>query len=243
MIAVSQPAWILGTGFLGSRLRRLLPQSIGIDNAAPAEVCGNAADPAVTAHAEEMLKPALIFCCLSTRGGDEADYRRTYLGAVRTLPESARIIFCSALSAGTGNTEKAAILRETEELVLSRGGVVVRLAALYGEGRCELLRRHRAGEPQLAGPATRRLNYLHVDDAAAALLAAAKAPSGLYAACGDTFTKAEAYTLLEEVTGIPASAETATEGRRGLTDSDPTALPSVPQWEPQISFADWCRHA
>ncbi len=243
MIAAAQPAWILGTGFLGSRLRRLLPQSIGIDRAAPAEVQGDAADPAVLTRAESLMPPALIFCCLSTRGGEAAEYRRTYLDVVRALPVSARIIFCSSLSAGAGASEKAGILREAEQCVLARGGVVVRLAALYGEGRCELLRRHRAGEPRLAGKETRRLNYIHVDDAAAALLAAAAAPSGIYAACGDCLSKSEAYALLEEVTGIPAAAESAPAGRRGLTDADPAALSPVPNWQPGVAFADWCRHA
>lgn len=243
MTTAAQPAWILGTGFLGSRLRRLLPQAVGIDRAAAAEVQGDAADPAVLARAAESVSPAFIFCCLSTRGGDAAAYRRTYLEPLPALPAAARLIFCSALSAGQGHAEKAAILREAEQRVLARGGVVVRLAALYGEGRCELLRRHRAGEPRLAGEETRRLNYIHVDDAAAALLAAAEAPSGLYAACGDSFTKAEAYALLEAVTGIAPAAESAPAGRRGRTDGDPAALPPVPRWQPTISFAEWCRHA
>lgn len=243
MTAAAQPAWILGVGFLGSRLRKLLPQSLGIDRAAAAEVQGDAAAPVVQARAAALLPPALIFCCLSTRGGEAADYRRTYLDVVRALPETARTIFCSSLSAGQGTSEKAAILREAEQCVLGRGGVVVRLAALYGEGRCELLRRHRAGEPRMAGPDARRLNYIHVDDAAAALLAAAEAPSGIYAACGDCLTKGEAYALLAEVTGIPAASESAAEGRRGLTDAAPAALQPVPNWQPRITFADWCRHA
>lgn len=243
MTPAAQPAWILGTGFLGSRLRRLLPQSVGIDRTAPAEVQGEAAAPAVLARAAALLPPAFIFCCLSTRGGDAAAYRRTYHDVVQALPEGAKLIFCSSLSAGQGASEKAAILQETEQVVLARGGVVVRLAALYGEGRCELLRRHRAGEPRLAGDEDRRLNYIHVDDAAAALLAAAEAPSGLYAACGESFTKAAAYALLERVTGIPAVAESSAEGRRGRADTDPAALPPVPQWQPRIRLADWCRHA
>lgn len=243
MSTAAQSAWILGTGFLGSRLRRLLPEALGIDRAAPADVQGDAADPAVLARAVAMGLPECVFCCLSTRGGTAADYRRTYLDVVRALPAGCRIVFCSSLSAGQGRSEKAAVLRECEELVLSRGGVVLRLAALYGEGRCELLRRHLAGEARLAGADSRRLNYVHVDDAAAALLAAAEAPSGVYAVCGDSFTKAEAYALLEQVTGIPAAAESAPAGRRGLTDADPAALPPVPNRQPMISFADWCRHA
>lgn len=243
MSSAAQPAWILGTGFLGSRLRRRLAQSIGIDRTAPAEVRGDAADPAVLAGAAALLPPSFIFCCLSTRGGDAADYRRTYLEVVRSLPEGAKLIFCSSLSAGAGTSEKAALLREAEKTVLFRGGVVVRLAALYGENRCELLRRHRAGEARLAGPDERRLNYIHVEDAAAALLAAAEAPCGVYAVCGNSFTKSEVYALLEQVTGIPAAAESAPAGRRGLTDADPAALPPVPNWQPMISFADWCRHA
>lgn len=241
MTPAAQPAWILGTGFLGSRLRALLPQAVGIDRCAPAEVQGDAADPAVLARAAALLSPSLIFCCLSTRGGDAAAYRRTYLGVLRELPMTARLIFCSALSAGQGGTEQASVLREAEECVLARGGVVLRLAALYGEGRCELLRRHLAREPRLPGADSRRLNYIHVDDAAAALLAAAEAPSAVYAACGDSFTKAEAYALLEQVTGIPAAAESAAAARRGSADADPAALPPVPHWAPRLSFADWCR--
>lgn len=243
MTLAAQSAWILGMGFLGSRLRRLLPHAVGIDRTAPAEVQGDAADSAVLARAAERGTPALVFCCLSTRGGEAEAYRRTYLDVVRALPAEAKVVFCSSLSAGQGVSDKAALLREAETCVLARGGVVVRLAALYGEGRCELLRRHRAGKARLAGAENRRLNYIHVDDAAAALVAAAAAPSGLYAACGDSFTKAEAYALLERVTGIPVTAESAPAGRRGLTDADPASLPPVPLWRPMISFADWCRHA
>ena len=240
--AADSPCWILGTGFLGSRLRARLLHAVGIDAAAPAEVRGDAAEAAVLARAAALAQPAAVFCCMSTRGGDAAAYRRTYLETLRALPEGPRLVFCSALSAGQGGSEKAAILREAEALVLARGGVVVRLAALYGEGRCELLRRHLAGEPRLAGADTRRFNYIHVEDAADALLAAAAAPSGVYAACGDSLTKAEAYAMLAAETGKPAAADSAAEGRRGAADVDPlsVALP-VPRWAPQIHLADWCR--
>lgn len=236
------PCWILGTGFLGSRLRARLTHAVGIDAVAPAEVQGDAADAAVLARAAASVLPQAVFCCLSTRGGDAAAYRRTYLDTLRALPDGARVVFCSALSAGQGGSEKAAILREAEALVLARGGVVVRLAALYGEERCELLRRHLSGEPRLAGADTRRFNYIHVEDAAAALMAAAAAPSGVYAAWGDSLTKAETYAMLAEVTGKPAAEDSAPEGRRGAADADPLSVaPPVPQWAAQIHLADWCR--
>lgn len=240
--AADSPCWILGTGFLGSRLRARLTQAVGIDAAAPAEVQGDAAEPGVLARAAAMVAPQAVFCCLSTRGGDAAAYRRTYLEVLRALPAGARPVFCSALSAGQGETEKAAILREAEAHVLDRGGVVVRLAALYGEGRCELLRRHLAGEPRLAGAEGRRFNYIHVEDAAAALQTAASAPCGVYTACGDSLTKAEAYAMLERVTGRPAAADSAPEGRRGAADVDPLSVaPPVLRWVPQIHLEDWCR--
>lgn len=240
--AADSPCWILGTGLLGSRLRARLTHAVGIDTAAPAEVQGDAADAAVLARAAALAQPQAVFCCLSTRGGDAAAYRRAYLDVLHALPVGPRLVFCSALSAGQGETEKSAILREAESLVLARGGVVVRLAALYGEGRCELLRRHLAGEPRLAGKESRRFNYLHAEDAAGALLAAASAPSRVYTACGDSLTKAAAYAMLERVTGRAAAAESSPEGRRGAADVDPLSVaPPVPRWVPQIHLADWCR--
>ena len=60
-------------------------------------------------------------------------------------------------------------MEECERRILSFGGCVARLVPLYGPGRCELLRRHIAREPKLAGPPERVLNYVHVEDAADAI--------------------------------------------------------------------------
>lgn len=240
MMPPNQPCWVLGAGFLGSRLRARLPYALSIDSTAPADVQGDAAEADVAACARRTAEPQFIFCCLSTRGGDAAAYRRTYAEPLRHMPPSAKIIFCSTLSAGQSRTPQAAVLREAEACVLKRGGVVVRLAALYGEGRCELLRRHLAGEPRLAGAESRVLRYIHVEDAAEALLCAAAAPSGIYAACGEALTKAAAYRLLEEVTGIPAAEESTAPGRRGTADTAPDA-PPPPHWIPMYRLADFCR--
>lgn len=228
--------WVVGHGFLGRALaaacRAQGAAVLTLDPAAPADVCGAAADAATLARARARLEPTLIFCCMATHGGTAEQYRACYLDTVQVLQlqcPAAEIIFCSSISVygdcdgetvteqtpprATG--ERAAVLLAAEQAVLAHGGTVARLAALYGEQRCELSRRHAAGEPQLPGPPTRMLHYVHVQDAVAALLLVACHPAGIYNVCGAHFTKAEAYAALVQQTGIPASAQVAPASRRG----------------------------
>ncbi len=226
--------WVVGHGFLGRELaaacRAQGAAVLTLDPAAPADVCGAAADAATLAR--ELLEPTLIFCCMATHGGTAEQYRACYLDTVQTLKQqcpAAEIIFCSSISVygdcggeevteqtpprATG--ERAAVLLAAEQCVLAHGGTVARLAALYGEQRCELRRRHAAGEPQLPGPPERMLHYVHVQDAAAALLLVACLPAGIYNVCGACFTKAQAYAALVQETGISATAQVAPASRRG----------------------------
>lgn len=225
---------VVGVGFLGSRLLALLSGARGVELRRGED----AADPSVW---EGHPLPERIFCCQSTRGGDAAAYRRAYLGVLGALPGAARVIWCSALSVGAAEGARAEVLRTAEQGVLARGGVVARLAALWGEGRCELLRRHCAGEPRLPGPPQRRLNYVHADDAARALLLLAEAPSGCYDVCGESLTHAEAYAMLEELTGIPAAAQESAAGHRGHSSALPdTAALRALGWQPQHQLKELC---
>ena len=61
-------------------------------------------------------------------------------------------------------------MRETEELVRQNGGVVARLAGIYGPGRSALLRKFLSGEARLDNGGERYLNQVHRDDIATALL-------------------------------------------------------------------------
>ena len=125
--------------------------------------------------------------------------------------------------------------------MLARGGVVARLSALYGPGRCELLRRHLAGEPKLAGAPERMLNYLHVQDAVAALLVLAQSgESRRYTVCGESFSKAAAYALLERLTGVPAADADAAPSHRGCRcdAADSSAIRAL-GWSPQHTFAEF----
>jgi nucleoside-diphosphate-sugar epimerase len=74
------------------------------------------------------------------------------------------------LSAADPQRETGRILRETEELVLARGGIVARLGGIYGPGRSALLRKFLAGEARLELGIERYINQAHRDDVAAALL-------------------------------------------------------------------------
>lgn len=128
-----------------------------------------------------------VIQCASTRGGDAELYRRIYLQGARNLLEAfarSTIIFASSTSVyaqGNGDwvTEESAaepehetgkILREAEELVVGRGGVVTRLAGIYGPGRSALLRKFLDGTATIDLESDRFVNQVHRDDIAAALL-------------------------------------------------------------------------
>lgn len=232
-----QGVWVVGTGFLGRELAALCMAAgarvVTIDTVAAADVAGDAADPAVLHAAYQLVEPGYIFCCMATRGGDAAAYRHCYAEVVAALlreAPAAHVLFCSSVSvygaavaaelteavpvAPAG--ERARVLLAAEQAVLQAGGTVARLAALYGENRCELRRRHLAGEPQLPGTPGRVLNYVHVQDAACALLLLAEqGAAGVFNVCGASFTKAAAYAALERISGVPAGAEVAAPTKRG----------------------------
>lgn len=232
-----QGVWVVGTGFLGRELAALCMAAgarvVTIDAVAAADVVGDAADPAVLHTAYQLVEPGYIFCCMATRGGDAAAYRRCYAEVVASLlreAPAARMFFCSSVSVyGAAvaaeltesvpvmpGSERTRVLLEAEQTVLQVGGTVARLAALYGENRCELRRRHLAGEPQLPGPPDRVLNYVHVQDAARALLLLAEqGAAGIYNVSGVSFTKAAAYAALERTSGVPICTEVAPATKRG----------------------------
>jgi nucleoside-diphosphate-sugar epimerase len=122
----------------------------------------------------------------STRGGDVDAYRSVYLNGARNLLESfggARFLFISSTSVyaqtdGEWITEEnraepkhetGKILRESEDLVRARNGIVIRLGGLYGPGRSALLRKFLSGQATMDPKSDRFMNQIHRDDAAAAI--------------------------------------------------------------------------
>jgi nucleoside-diphosphate-sugar epimerase len=103
--------------------------------------------------------------------------------------------------------ESGRVVLEAERLLRSRlpGAIVLRFAGIYGPGR--LLRRQaiESGEP-LVGDAEKWLNLIHVDDGAAAVLAAAArgTPGAVYNVCDDLpVRRREFYAELAHVLGAP----------------------------------------
>ncbi len=258
--------WVVGCGFFGARLLQMLRAAgadcLGIDPAAPADVAGDAATPAVQQTARRLLEPELVICCAATHGGDEAAYRRAYLDLPRALAAAfpaARLLLCTSSSVyggqGGGRVTESAprrpqtatsrVLAEAEDAVAGQGGCVARLVPLYAEGRCELLRRHLDREPELPGAEERWLNYVHRDDAARALiLLAARLLGGEAPACvniaAESFTKGDAYAQLAARTGLPRTGHAASGSRRAALDQrvDATLLRSL-GWRPRHAFFDW----
>ena len=65
--------------------------------------------------------------------------------------------------------ETSQILLETEGLVLDSGGIVARLAGIYGPGRSALLSKFVKGTAIIDAENDRFVNQVHRDDIAAAL--------------------------------------------------------------------------
>jgi nucleoside-diphosphate-sugar epimerase len=138
---------------------------------------------AVNARAGEV---DVVIQCVSSRGGDAEDYERIYLSGAENLLRAfprATLLFTSSTSVyaqrgGEWVTEESAaepdrrtarVLRETEELVLARGGIVARLAGIYGPHRSFLLQKFVAGESSVDPQHDRFVNQAHRDDIASAL--------------------------------------------------------------------------
>jgi len=127
-----------------------------------------------------------VIHCASSRGGDAEGYRQIYLEGVRNLSAvlpSALFLFTSSTSVyaqtnGEWVTELSPaeptratgrILREAEGFVLEGGGIVARLAGIYGPGRSALLRKFLAGIAVIDPGERRFINQVHRDDISSAL--------------------------------------------------------------------------
>ena len=151
----------------------------------------------VAGLARERGADVVIHSASSNLGGADA-YEAVYLrGCENLMAELApvRFIFTSSTSVyaqtdGGEVTEESPaepsrdtgrILRAAEDVVLKGGGIVARLAGIYGPGRSVLLRRFFSGEAIIEGDGMRLINQVHRDDIASALKTLAeRGEAGIY---------------------------------------------------------------
>jgi nucleoside-diphosphate-sugar epimerase len=181
----------------------------------------------------------IIHCASSNRGGAES-YRKVFLRGCENLRRcfpTARLILTSSSSVypqtdgstvteesdASPDRETSRILRETEDLVLSHGGCVARLAGIYGPGRSFVLKNFLEGTAVIEGNEGhgRFLNQIHRDDAASALMHLAVAPRhGIFNVVDDAaMTQRECFTELARRFRLPmpAAAEPDTNRKRAWT--------------------------
>src|SRR6266446_5840850 len=127
-----------------------------------------------------------VIHCASSSGGDADMYRQLYLDGGRNLLEifpRSKLLFTSSTSvyaqrddswvAEESETkpmrETSRILLETERMVLASGGIVARLAGIFGPGRSTLLNKFLNGTATINPENDRFVNQVHRDDIASAL--------------------------------------------------------------------------
>lgn len=180
---------LIGHGYLGREIGRVfrehgwevIPVSLsGGDGSLPCDV-GDA-----DAVSRLPAADAIVHCAASGRGGAEA-YQRVYVEGCENLTKAfpqVPLLFTSSTSVyaqadGSIVTEKSPavpdrdtgrLLLDAENLVLSAGGTVARLAGIYGPGRSVILKKFLSGEAVIEEDGRRFLNQIHRNDAARAIL-------------------------------------------------------------------------
>lgn len=192
---MKQSVLVLGNGYLGNFLGNQLNGKEYLVWMASKNGTGDCHEADLgSRHSIEELSRRLpgspgfvVHCASSSRGGPEA-YRDVFVGGINHLVEvfpDARTILTSSTSVypqvdgevvdetSPANPERQTgqFLREAEEVLLGAGGIVLRLAGIYGPSRSVHLSRMIEGTASIeSGAVSRCLNQIHRDDAAGAIV-------------------------------------------------------------------------
>ncbi|BCU75665.1 sugar nucleotide-binding protein [Luteolibacter sp. LG18] len=266
---------LCGHGYLGQAISREF-LAAGWDVAATSLSGGEGTlscdlSNAVSVAALADIQPDfVVHCAASGRGGPEA-YRAVYLDGCRHLIATfpgIPLLFTSSTSVysqidGSEVTEDSPaepdretgrILRKTEDLVLSSGGLITRLAGIYGPSRSVILKKFLTGEAVIEEDGRRYLNQIHRDDAARAILHLLSSSSQLSTlnsqllfnlSDSTPLTQLEAYTALARTFDkpLPPSGPRDLNRKRGWTHKRVSnAKLRATGWEPLYpSFLDAVR--
>lgn len=236
---------LCGYGYLGQAISSQFltngwqVDAVSLHGGEGAHACDLSDHNSVLALAAQRTKPDfIVHCAASGRGGSEA-YRQVYLEGCRNLSTAfprVPLLFTSSTSVyaqidgsevtedspATPDRETGQILRETEEHVLEHGGIVTRLAGIYGPHRSVILQKFLKGEAILEEDGRRYLNQIHRDDAARAILRLASAsPRSALFNLSDSrpLTQRECYQGLADIfhKPLPLSGPRDLNRKRGWT--------------------------
>ena len=258
---------IAGYGFLGKSLEREFSRAgwsveklnrSGTQGAIPCDISSTENVSALPGEYD------LVIHCAASGGGGEDGYKKVYLEGCRNLLEkfhASRFIFISSTSVyaqadhalvteespAEPSTPPAKILREAENLTLESGGVVARLSALYGPGRCHILKNFLSGTVRLDTMGERIMNFIHGHDAARALLLLACEPRAIYNITAEPVNQRDLYASLAEHFNkpMPPTADNPLARKRGasskrVSNAKLKTLGWQPQYENFLTLALSC---
>ena len=179
---------LVGHGFLGHAVARMF-RANGWE-VVPVSLSGGEGALACDVADREAVKSLptadfIVHCAASGRGGAEA-YQRVYVEGCRNLTYAfpgVPLLFTSSTSVyaqtdgsivteeslASPDRETGRLLLEAENITLAVGGLVARLAGIYGPGRSVILKKFLSGEAIIEDDGRRFLNQIHCDDAARAI--------------------------------------------------------------------------
>ena len=257
---------VIGAGYLGEEILRQFKaagwQATGVSLSGGENLiaCDVSDSESVAALPDA---DAVIHCAASGRGGEDA-YRNVYLKGCENLVRrfsQAKIAFTSSSSVyaqHNGETvneesetipdrETGRLLLAAENIVLDAGGVVARLAGIYGPNRSVLLSKFKNDEAVIEEDGRRFINQIHRDDAASALLHLfnlTKFPAGeIFNICdSESLTQLEVYQGLAKIFSkpLPPSGPRDLNRKRGWTHKQVSnAKLKATGWQPKYrSFLD-----
>ncbi len=260
---------LIGHGYLGQALSHRFRQAgwlvttVSLTGGDASHACDVADAQAVAALSAKFSPDFIIHCAASGRGGAEA-YQRVYVRGCCHLLEAfpgMPLLFTSSSSVyaqtdGSVVTEMSPtlpdrdtgmLLLEAEQLVLSSGGIVVRLSGIYGPGRSVILRKFLTGEAVMEDDGGRFLNQIHRDDAVSAihqLVGIASSHRGEVYNLSDAtpLTQRACFQHLSELfeQPLPPSAARDLNRKRGWTHKQVSSTKlQASGWQPQFpSFLD-----
>ncbi len=254
---------LIGQGYLGEAVARVF-RDHGWDVAATSlsgandTISCDVGNPADVSNLPEA--DFIVHCAASGRGGAEA-YQHVYVNGCRNLTErfpGVPLLFTSSTSVyaqtdGSVVTEESPaiperdtgrLLLEAENITTAAGGIVARLAGIYGPGRSVILKKFLSGQAMIEEDGRRFLNQIHRDDAARAVLhLATTRATGVFNVSDSTpLSQLGCYQALSGIFDrpLPACGPRDLNRKRGWTHKQVSnAKLRASGWQPEFpSFLD-----